>query len=66
MLQRVILDQFDFRPAVIQNLKMMDRRIFVIGRMDIRADLFGSLNHRLTLFHEDDQIVLLERFGITI
>jgi propionate CoA-transferase len=64
-LQRDILDQLDFQPVVSKNVKMMDRRIFGTGKMFIRADLFGSLDDRVT-YHEDDHIVFLELFGITI
>jgi propionate CoA-transferase len=64
-LKKDIIDQMDFEPVVSGDLKTMDPRIFESPRMDVRKELFGSLQERY-VYHEEDHILFLELFGITI
>ena len=64
-LQKDILDQMEFAPAVSPNLKTMDPRIFMDEKMNMRSELFGTLKERCK-YHATDHTMFLELFGITI
>eukprot|EP00977_Amphora_coffeiformis_P014187 scaffold3912_cov136-Amphora_coffeaeformis.AAC.1 len=64
-LQKDVLDQIDFKPAVAKNLKIMDKRIFQKDAMKVGAEMFGSLEERAK-YHEDDHTLYLDLFGITL
>ena len=64
-LQKDILDQMDFTPAINPNLKEMDRRIYNEAKMGALADIFGSLQDRCT-YHENEHTIFIDLFGITI
>ena len=64
-LQKDILDQVDFEPVVSKDLKRMDPRIFKADKMEMRSDLFGSLEESI-VYHEEDHILFVDLFGITI
>jgi propionate CoA-transferase len=62
-LQKDVLDQMDFAPAISSDLKTMDPRIFLDTKMNI--SLFGSLEERCT-YHVCDHTMFLDLFGITL
>jgi propionate CoA-transferase len=64
-LQKDILDQMDFAPAISPNLCVMDKRIFKEPKMGALSDIFGSLKDRCT-YHENEHTIFLDLFGITI
>jgi propionate CoA-transferase len=64
-LQKDILDQMDFVPAVSPTLKEMDGRIFKDAKMDVLSEMFGSIQDRCT-YHEAEHIMFMDMFGITI
>lgn len=64
-LQKDILDQMDFVPAINPKLKTMDKRIFIDEKMNASAQLFGTLEERCT-YHESEHTMFLELFGITL
>lgn len=64
-LKKDILDQMDFLPSISEDLKVMDPRIFIDDKMNVMAELFGSLEARC-VYHEPDHTMFLELFGITI
>jgi propionate CoA-transferase len=64
-LQKGILDQMDFTPAVSPNLKVMDARIFKDVKMGALSEMFGSLKDRCT-YHDKEHTVFIDLFGITI
>jgi propionate CoA-transferase len=64
-LQKGILDQLDFTPAISPKLKTMDPRIFTDNKMNVTSELFGTLKERST-YHEKDHIMYLDLFGITL
>ena len=64
-LQKDILDQLDFKPAVSPDLKIMDKRIFIKDPMKVGAEMFGSLEERVK-YHDEDHTVYLDLFGITL
>jgi propionate CoA-transferase len=64
-LQKDILDQMEFIPAISPKLAEMDPRIFKEGKMNVATDLFGSFDNRFR-YQEDDHIMYLDLFGITL
>lgn len=64
-LQKDVLDQLDFEPAISPNLKTMDPRIFMTDSMKVGAEMFGDLADRCK-YHEDDHVLYLDLFGITL
>lgn len=64
-LQKDVLDQMDFVPAVSPNLKMMDPRIFHSAKMNVTAEFFGSLDERCN-YHSEDHTMYIDLFGITL
>jgi propionate CoA-transferase len=64
-LQKDVLDQMGFTPAISPDLKTMDPRIFKDEKMNVTAELFGSLKERCT-YHAKDHIMYLDLFGITL
>lgn len=64
-LQKDILDQMDFTPAISSNLKIMDDRIFKDEKMGVLSEIFGSLKDRC-VYHENEHTVFFDLFGITI
>jgi len=62
-LQRDILDQMEFTPAISENLKIMDRQFFRKEKMGYSP--FGSLAERCT-YHEDDHLLFIDLFGISL
>jgi propionate CoA-transferase len=63
--QKDVIDQMDFTPAISPNLKTMDPRIFMEAKMNVTAELFGSLEERCK-YHEKDHTLFLDLFGITL
>jgi len=64
-LQKDILDQMDFVPAISPNLKTMDPRIFKEGKMDVAHDFFGSLEDRFN-YSPEDHTVYFNLFGMIL
>jgi propionate CoA-transferase len=64
-LQKDILDQMDFTPAVSPDLRVMDPRIFVDAKMGAAHDFFGSLNDRLN-YDKESHTIYLDLFGIML
>jgi propionate CoA-transferase len=64
-LQRDVLDQMEFAPAISPNLKTMDSRIYRDEKMNVASDFFGSLEDRCT-YHDIDHTVYIDLFGITL
>ena len=64
-LQKDVLDQLDFKPAVSPKLKIMDKRIFMPDPMKVGAEMFGSLEDRC-IYHDEDHAMYLDLFGITL
>ena len=64
-LQKDILDQMDFEPAISPNLKKMDPRIFKEEKMGTTAELFGTLDERV-IYHPEHHTVYLNMFGVTL
>jgi propionate CoA-transferase len=64
-LQKDILDQMEFTPAVSTDLKSMDPRIFKNEKMGVAGDFFGSLEERC-IYHTGDHTMYLDLFGITL
>jgi len=64
-LQKDVLDQMEFLPAISPTLKIMDSRIFHEAKMNLRSEFFGSLDARCT-YHAKDHTLFLELFGINI
>jgi propionate CoA-transferase len=64
-LQKDILDQMAFAPAVSPSLKVMDERIFKDMKMGVLSEMFGSLKDRCT-YHEKEHTLFIDLFGITI
>mmetsp|Transcript_23666 Transcript_23666/g.49008 ORF Transcript_23666/g.49008 Transcript_23666/m.49008 type:complete len:800 (-) Transcript_23666:96-2495(-) len=62
-LQKDIFDQMEFEPFVSPDLKVMDRRIFLDGKMNL--ELFGSLEERVK-YREEDHTVFIDLFGISL
>lgn len=48
-LQKDILDQMEFTPAISPDLKLMDPRIFRDEKMNAASDFFGSLEGTIAL-----------------
>jgi propionate CoA-transferase len=64
-LQKDVLDQMEFAPAISPNLKTMDSRIFQKDAMNMGSDLFGTLADRCK-YHEKDHNLYIDLFGITL
>ena len=64
-LQKDVIDQLEFTPVISPNLKSMDPRIFKDDKMNVTAELFGSLKERCT-YHAKEHIMYLDLFGITL
>lgn len=64
-LQKDVLDQMDFKPLVSENIKTMDPRIFMLGKMKVTAEIFGSLEERYT-YDPVDHTVYMNLWGITL
>jgi propionate CoA-transferase len=64
-LQRDVLDQMEFKPVISPDLKVMDKRIFMEGKMNVVSELFGSFDERVT-YHEGSHMVYLDLFGIIL
>lgn len=64
-LQKDILDQMEFVPAISADLKVMDQRIFKDEKMNASSDFFGSLEERCK-YHSADHTVYIDLFGITL
>lgn len=64
-LQKDILDQMSFTPAISPDLREMDRRIFTDRKMGAASDFFGSLEDRIT-YDEENHTIYLEMFGIVL
>jgi propionate CoA-transferase len=62
-LQKDVLDNMDFAPAISSEVKTMDPRIFLDTKMNLT--LFGSLEERCT-YHACDHTMFLDLFGITL
>lgn len=56
-LQKDIIDQMDFEPVISPDLKIMDPRIFKEEKMNVTAELFGSLEERCD-YHEEGALYL--------
>ncbi|KAL3924583.1 MAG: hypothetical protein SGILL_000953 [Bacillariaceae sp.] len=64
-LERDILDQMEFIPAISSDLRLMDPRIFKDAKMGAASDFFGSLDDRVNYdFHNNT--IYLDMFGITL
>jgi hypothetical protein len=64
-LQKDVLDQMDFAPAISPDLRVMDPRIFKDAKMGAAADFFGSLDDRVN-YDSDNHTIYLDLFGITL
>jgi propionate CoA-transferase len=64
-LQRDILDQMDFMPAIHSNLEKMDPRIFKNKKMSAAGDFFGSLEERI-VYNAEEHTIYLNLFGIML
>lgn len=62
-LERDILSQMEFKPAISPNLKLMDTRYFKEEKMGVQ--LFGSLAERCQ-YHDDDHLLFIDLFGISL
>jgi propionate CoA-transferase len=65
-LQKDILDQMEFTPAISPNLKHMDGRIFNDEKMNVRSEIFGSLKDRCVYHGDHQHAMYIDLFGITI
>lgn len=64
-LQKDILDQMEFLPAISPKLAEMDPRIFKEGKMNVATEFFGSLDRRFR-YQDEENIMYLDLFGITL
>ncbi|KAG7367280.1 coenzyme A transferase [Nitzschia inconspicua] len=64
-LQKDILDQMSFTPAISPDLREMDRRIFTDRKMGASSDFFGSLEDRVT-YDKENNTIYMEMFGIML
>lgn len=64
-LQKDVLDQLEFTPAISPDLNTMDPRIFKDEKMEVTAEMFGSFEDRC-VYHEDDHQMFIDLFGITL
>jgi propionate CoA-transferase len=64
-LQKDILDQMEFIPAISSKLAEMDPRIFKEGKMNVATEFFGSLDRRFR-YQDEENIMYLDLFGITL
>ena len=62
-IERDIIAQMEFDPAMSPNLKEMDRRIFRQQKMGIQ--LFGSLRDRVK-YRSNDHVVFIDLFGVQL
>ena len=62
-LERDILAQMEFAPAISRDLKEMDRRIFRFQKMGI--ELFGSLKDRIK-YRSTDNSIFIDLSGISL
>ena len=62
-IERDIIAQMEFDPAMSPNLKEMDRRIFRQQKMGIQ--LFGSLRDRVK-YRSSDHVVFIDLFGVQL
>jgi propionate CoA-transferase len=63
--QKDVIDQMEFTPAISPNLKKMDPRIFKEEKMNVTAELFGSLEERCS-YQKEDHTMFLDLFGINL
>jgi propionate CoA-transferase len=64
-LQKDVLDQMGFTPAISLDLKTMDVKIFLDTKMNITAELFVTLEERCK-YYPGDHTLFLDLFGITL
>ena len=64
-LQKDVLDQLEFTPAVSPNLKTMDKRIFKKEAMKVGAEMFGRLEDKCH-YHSESHTMYLDLFGINL
>jgi propionate CoA-transferase len=64
-LQKDILDQMEFEPIVSPNLKTMDPRIYMPGKMNVTTEILGSLEERFN-YDKIEHTMFLDLFGITL
>jgi propionate CoA-transferase len=64
-LQKDVIDQMGFEPAISPDLKEMDPRIFTDAKMKASKDFFGSLEDR-HVYRDEDHTVFLELLGIVL
>lgn len=64
-LEKDILAHMEFKPVISPDLKLMDSRIFKDEKMNIRDDVFGSLEDRAT-YKAEDHSVYLDLFGVSL
>ena len=57
-LERDVLSQMAFRPAVAPSLRVMDAAIFAVGRMGLREEKVLSLRERVAYRPGDDLLYL--------
>jgi propionate CoA-transferase len=60
-----VLDQLDFTPVVSPDLMIMDPRIFKEATMNVKNELFGSIEERCR-YHSGDHTMYLDLFGVTL
>lgn len=64
-LQKDVLDQMSFTPAISPYLREMDPRIFTDRKMGAASDFFGSLEDRVT-YDEESNTIYMEMFGVVL
>jgi propionate CoA-transferase len=64
-LQKDVLDQMEFTPAISPDLRVMDPRIFFDAKMGAAHDFFGSLDDRI-VYDKDTHTIYLDLFGIML
>jgi propionate CoA-transferase len=64
-LQRDVIDDMEFAPAISPNLKEMDPRIVKAETMHATSDFFGSLKEKC-IYHDETHVMYLDLSGITL
>lgn len=59
-LQKDILDQMDFTPAISPDLTLMDARIFKDEKMNAASDFFGSLEGTTTSIFVGTMLIMMK------
>jgi len=62
-LEKDILQQMEFTPAISHDLKLMDHQYFRSRKMNLQ--FFRSLADRCT-YHEDDHVLYIDLFGVCL